>query len=66
MTPAPEVGAAGEIREFDARGGRDDHVAGVRVRERRPRPLERVRLVEERGVSVVPLTDSQYSFLTGQ
>ena len=42
---------AGEVGELPARRGRDDQLARVRIRERRPRPLEAVRKAENRGVA---------------
>src|SRR5690349_24405736 len=51
MAAAAEVAPAGQVGQLDAERRRDEQLAGVRVRERGPGALERVRLVEQRGVA---------------
>src|SRR3989440_2278876 len=51
VAPAAGVVATAEIGELEAGRGRDEHLAGVRVRERRVRTSKGVRLVEDRLVS---------------
>ena len=54
VAASAEVAVPGEVGELDARRRRDQQLAGVRVRERRPRALERVRLVEQAEVAARP------------
>src|SRR5436309_913248 len=51
VAAAAQMAAAGKIEELDPRRRRDEHVAGVRIRERTPGPLEGVRLVEQREIA---------------
>ena len=48
---AAHVVAPAEVGELPARGRRDDQLARVRVRERRPGAFEAVRVVEDRRVA---------------
>src|SRR6266542_4130928 len=51
VAAAAGVVAAAEIGELPARGGRDEQLAGVRVREREPGSPQRVGMVEEHDVA---------------
>ena len=48
---AADVVPAAEVGELVALGGRDEHLARVRVRERRPGAAQRIRVVEDRRVA---------------
>src|SRR4051812_3121869 len=54
VAAAAEMAAPGQVGQLDAERRRDEQLAGVRVRERGPRALERVRLVEQRTVAARP------------
>src|SRR5207245_10802398 len=61
VTAAAEVAGAGEVEELPARGGRDEHLARVRVPQRGGGPGAPVRyVVEERSVlvAVTPRDDA--------
>ena len=53
VAAAADVVAAAQVGELDTGRGRDDQVARVRVRERGPGALERVRLPEDVAVPLV-------------
>src|SRR5512132_360630 len=60
VTPTAEMAPATKIVELDAFGGRGELLAGVRISERRPRTLERVRMGQARhGAARLPATRRQ-------
>src|SRR5438105_3289170 len=50
VAASAEMTSAGEVGELEAERGRDDQVAGVRIRKRSPDAFEGVGLVEERDI----------------
>ena len=48
---AADVMAAAEVGELVSLRGRDEDVAGIRVRERSPGAGERIGVIEDRGIA---------------